>query len=141
MDLSRAFFDEIVAHARAEQPNEACGIVAGKDGRAVSVYAMRNVERSPVIYRFESNEQKKIFREIDEMGWELLAFFHSHPATEAFPSATDRDIAVWRDPVTGEETPAYPGTRYLILSLRGEPEVRAFRFDGGEPVEEEVTIA
>jgi proteasome lid subunit RPN8/RPN11 len=102
---------------------------------------MRNAERSPMIYRFESNEQKRVFKEIDEKGWELLAFFHSHPRTEAFPSKTDRDIAMWTDPVTGTEIPAHPGTRYLILSLRRDPELRAFRFEDGGPVEEELTIS
>lgn len=140
MDLPRGFYEEIVAHARAGYPNEACGVVAGQDGRAVAVYPMANAERSPVIYRFESNEQRRVFSEIEEKGWDLLAFFHSHPATEAYPSETDRSIAMWTDPVTEETVPAYPGTRYLILSLRDD-ELRAFRFEGGQPVEEELTIA
>ena len=140
MDLPSPFYEEIVAHARAGYPNEACGVVAGHEGRPVAVYPMTNAERSPVIYRFESNEQKRVFNEIDDKGWDLLAFFHSHPETEAYPSKTDRSIAMWTDPATGRRQPAYPGTRYLILSLRGQPELRAFRFEDGQPVEEELTI-
>ncbi|HWC31498.1 MAG TPA: hypothetical protein VG709_00030, partial [Actinomycetota bacterium] len=61
--------------------------------------------------------------------------------TEAYPSPTDRAQAHWKDPVTGERVAAYPGTRYLIVSLRdADPVLRAFRFEDGEPVEEEVTI-
>ncbi|HEX9891475.1 MAG TPA: M67 family metallopeptidase [Actinomycetota bacterium] len=141
MELSKAFYEEILAHARAGYPNEACGVVAGRDGRPVAVYPMANAERSPVIYRFDEREQLKVFREIEDQGWDLLAFFHSHPHTEAFPSPTDRTRAHWPDPVTGRPVPAYPGTRYLILSLGDRPELRAFRFEDGEPVEEEMTIA
>jgi proteasome lid subunit RPN8/RPN11 len=139
--LPRALYEEIVAHARTGLPNEACGVIAGDAGTPVQVYAMRNAERSPVVYRFDEREQLEVFNEIEEKGWELLAFFHSHTHTEAYPSPTDRAHAHWRDPITAEETPAYPGTRYLILSLsEEEPVLRAFNFRGGDPVEEEVSI-
>lgn len=140
-ELPRAFYEEMVAHARAGLPNEACGVIAGDDGRPVQVYPMRNADESPVVYRFDSREQLDVTKEIEEKGWDLLAIFHSHTHTEAFPSPTDRAHAHWRDPISGEEVPAFPGTRYLILSLaEQEPVLRAFNFDGGEPVEEEVTI-
>jgi len=116
-------------------------VIAGEDGRPVRVYPMRNADESPVVYRFDEKEQLEVFREVEDKGWSLYAFFHSHTHTEAFPSPTDRERAQWRDPVTGEELPAYPGTRYLILSLKErDPVLRAFRFEGGRPVEEEVTI-
>lgn len=141
IELPRSLFDEIVAHARAGLPNEVCGVVAGADGRAARVYPMRNAEESPRVYRFDEREQLRVFTEIEDRGWELLGLFHSHTHTEAYPSPTDRAHAHWKDPVSGEETPAYPGTRYLILSLAGqEPVLRAFRFEGGEPVEEEVRV-
>ena len=140
-ELPRAMYEEIVEHARGGLPNEACGVIAGEDGRPVRVYPMRNAEGSPVVYRFEPNEQLEVTKEIDGKGWDLLAIFHSHTHTEAYPSATDRAHAHWRDPITGEEAPAFPGTRYLILSLaEQEPVLRAFQFNGGEPVEEGVTI-
>lgn len=141
LELPRELFDRILAHARAELPNEACGVVAGVDGKAVRVYPMRNAEGSPVVYRFDDTEQLKVFKEVEARGWELLGFFHSHPKTKAYPSRTDREIAHWRDPVTGEEVPAHPGTRYLIVSLaEREPVLRAFRFEGGKAVEEEMRI-
>jgi [CysO sulfur-carrier protein]-S-L-cysteine hydrolase len=141
MEIPRELYEEIVSHALNGYPNEACGAVAGTDGRAVRVYPMRNAEESPVVYRFDEREQLRVFDEIDERGWDLLAFFHSHTHTEAFPSPTDLAQAHWRDPFTGDLVAAYPGTRYLILSLRDDqPVLRGFRFEGGAPVEEEVRI-
>lgn len=140
-DLPHALFEEIVAHCRAGLPNEACGVVAGEEGRPVQVYRMRNAEESPVVYRFDEREQLQVWSEIEDKGWEPLAFFHSHTHTEAYPSPTDRAHAHWRDPVTGEEVPAYPGTRYLILSLAEEdPVLRGFTFVAGDAVEEEVLL-
>jgi [CysO sulfur-carrier protein]-S-L-cysteine hydrolase len=142
MELPSAMVDEMVAHARAGLPNEACGVLAGADGRPERVFPMRNAEESPVVYRFDGNEQLRVFGEIEDNGWELLAIFHSHTHTEAYPSPTDRAQAHWRDPVTGQEAAAYPGVRYLILSLaEQEPVLRAFTFPDGEPVEEEVRIS
>jgi proteasome lid subunit RPN8/RPN11 len=141
MELPRALYEEIVAHAREGLPNEACGVIAGDGGRPVQVYPMRNAEQSPVVYRFDEREQLEVFTEIEEKGRDLLAFFHSHTHTEAYPSATDRAHAHWRDPITGEEAPTYPDTRYLILSLaEHEPVLRVFQFKAGEPVEEDVRI-
>ena len=140
-DLPRALFEEIVAHCRDGLPNEACGVVAGEGGRPLQVYRMRNAEESPVVYRFDAQEQLEVLREIEDKGWEPLAFFHSHTHTEAYPSPTDRAHAHWRDPVTGEESPAYPDTRYLILSLAEEdPVLRAFTFVDGDAVEEELQV-
>jgi proteasome lid subunit RPN8/RPN11 len=141
--LPRQLHDRIVAHAREEFPNEACGILAGLSGEALAVYRMRNAEASPVVYRFDEREQLRVFNEIEGKGWEILAFFHSHTHTEAYPSPTDRAQAHWTDPVSLEEVPAYPEIRYLILSLKdwNEPVLRGFRFEAGEPVEEEVRIA
>ncbi len=141
LEVPRVLYEEILAHCRAGLPNEACGVLAGEGGRPVQVYRMRNAEESPVVYRFDEREQLEVWNEIEEKGWEPLAFFHSHTHTEAYPSATDRSLAHWRDPVTGEEVPAYPGTRYLVLSLaEDEPVLRAFTFEDGEAVEQEVRI-
>ena len=92
----------------------------------------------------DGTEQLRVFREIEARGWELLAFYHSHPHSEAYPSPTDRARAHWRDPATDREVPAYPGTAYVIASLLSEggdegdgPVVRAFRFEDGQPREEE----
>jgi [CysO sulfur-carrier protein]-S-L-cysteine hydrolase len=141
MELPRPLFEEMLAHARGDLPNEACGVIAGDQGKPVRIYPMRNAERSPVVYRFDEREQLRVFNEIEEKGWELLGLFHSHTHTGAYPSPTDRAQAHWQDPVTGEEVAAYPGTKYLILSLaEQDPVVRAFTFLEGEPVEEGVRI-
>lgn len=141
MELPRPMFEKMLAHARAGLPNEACGVIAGDRGKPVRIYPMRNAEQSPVVYRFDEREQLQVFNEIEEKGWELLGLFHSHTHTEAYPSPTDRAQAHWRDPITGEESAAYPGTKYLILSLaEQDPLVRAFIFLEGESVEEDVRI-
>jgi proteasome lid subunit RPN8/RPN11 len=135
-------FDEMTAHAVAGLPNEACGLIAGEDGEPVRLYPMRNAEESPVVYRFDDQEQLEVFSEVERKGWSLLGFFHSHTHTDAFPSPTDVARAHWTDPVTQEQVPAFPDTTYLILSLRDRdrPHVRAFHFRAGDPVEEKVTI-
>ena len=140
--LPRHLYDRLVTHAREQFPNEACGVVAGLDGEALAMYPMQNAEASPVVYRFDEREQLHVFNEVDAKGWTILAFFHSHTHTEAYPSPTDREQAHWTDPVTLEDVPAYPQTRYLILSLLDwdEPVLRAFRFEGGEAVEDGVRI-
>lgn len=141
IEIPRRLHDRMIEHARAEAPNEACGVLAGVDGKAVEVFPMTNAEASPTVYRFDEVEQLRVFDEVERSGWDLLAFFHSHTHTEAYPSPTDLRHAHWIDPVTGEHTPAYPGTLYVIVSLRDEPpQVRAFSFERGEPVEEEVRV-
>jgi [CysO sulfur-carrier protein]-S-L-cysteine hydrolase len=141
IELDRAFHDEIVEQALDEIPNEACGVIAGKDGRAVRVYRMRNADGSPVTYRFDAKEQFRVMNELEDEGLDLWAIYHSHTHTEAFPSATDRARAHWEDPQTGEPQALFPGTRYLIVSLKeSPPHLRGFRFVEGEPVEEEVRI-
>jgi proteasome lid subunit RPN8/RPN11 len=143
IELPRSIFEEIVAHALEGLPNEACGVIAGMDGHPVQMFPIRNIEESPVVYRFDEKEQLEVFNEVEDRGLDLLGFWHSHTATDAYPSPTDRARALWKDPVSGEEVVAYPGTSYLIVSLadRENPVIRAFRFEGGSPVEEDVRIA
>jgi proteasome lid subunit RPN8/RPN11 len=141
IELERGMFDEIVLHARAELPNEACGLIAGKEGVPFRVYPMRNADHSPVTYRFDPMEQYRVMNELEEEGLDIFAIYHSHTHTEAFPSPTDRGRAHWKDPRTGESAPIFPRTRYLILSLaEQQPVLRGFTFDGGEPLEEDVRI-
>jgi proteasome lid subunit RPN8/RPN11 len=131
MELGTAFLQEIVEHSLREFPNEACGLVAGKDGRPVRVYAMRNLDASPVSYRLDPKEQLRVFDEMDLEGLDLLAIYHSHTHSEAYPSETDRRLAF------------YPDARYLILSLsdRQNPVLRAFRLSDGAVEEEELSLA
>ena len=140
IEIPRELYEEMLAHLRVGAPDEACGVLAGVDGKVAAVYPMRNAEESPVAYRFDEREQLEVFREVEDRGWDLLAFFHSHTHTEAHPSLTDVRHAHWESD-SGESIPAYPGTRYVIVSLMDEePEVRAFTFEDGTPVEEEVSV-
>lgn len=115
----------MIAHARAEAPLEACGIVAGRDGRATRFYPTDNAERSRTRYSVPPAELLRITREIEAREEDLYAIFHSHPETEAYPSATDIRLAF------------YPEAYYLILSLADpdRPVLRAFTIRDGQVTE------
>ena len=117
IELGEALYQDIVEHGLREFPNEACGLVAAKEGTPTRVYAMKNVDASPVSYRLDPKEQLKVFSEMDDEGLELAGIYHSHTHSEAYPSETDRRLAF------------YPDSRYLILSLsdRENPVLKAFR--------------
>jgi [CysO sulfur-carrier protein]-S-L-cysteine hydrolase len=124
--------DSIVAHARQDHPDEACGVIAGPAGsdRPERLVPMVNAERSPTFYRFDSLEQLAVWREMDERDEEPVVIYHSHPATEAYPSRTDVAYA-------GE-----PTAHYVVVSTRDpdQVELRSFRIVDGEVTEEEVQI-
>jgi len=128
--LEKRFLDEMVAHAREELPNEACGIVAGKDGAAVKLFRARNAEASPYRYSVDPQDLFGVFKECEENGWEFLAIYHSHVASEAYPSATDVRLAFW------------PEAFYVLVSLMDPdaPVVRAFRILDGQVSEEEMRV-
>jgi [CysO sulfur-carrier protein]-S-L-cysteine hydrolase len=111
-------------HARAEAPNEACGLIAFRAGAAERYLPGRNVLASPYRFQLEPGDPADFF--LEDEGYEL-AVFHSHPETEARPSRTDiANIGLW------ESRP------YLILSLARE-ELRAWRIEGGAVTEQAVT--
>jgi len=122
----------IVAHARADHPDEACGVIAGPVGsdRPERFIAMLNAERSPTFYRFDSLEQLRVWRQMDEHDEEPVVIYHSHTATEAFPSRTDISYAM------------EPNAHYVLVSTRdpSQDEFRSFRILDGEVSEEEVSI-
>ncbi|MGH2694730.1 MAG: Mov34/MPN/PAD-1 family protein [Actinomycetota bacterium] len=112
--IPRDLADEIIKHCLAGVPNEACGLLASRDGRIVDVFTMTNASTSPVRYSLDPHEQFAAYKKIEGEGWELAAVFHSHTRTEAYPSPTDVRLAV--EPVP-----------HLIVSLAQEPPVlRAF---------------
>ena len=131
MRIARHLLDEIVDHARAEAPNECCGIVAADNGRAVKVFRARNLHRSPVRYEVHPDDEIRIFNEVDSAGWDYGAIYPSHTKSEPVPSQTDINLARnWPDPV------------YIIVGLAGEePDVRAFRIRGGRVHEAELDVA
>lgn len=119
----------MVEHARREAPNECCGLLAGQGGRALHLYEAANAEKSPVRYSLDPRELLRYLKDMDERGWELLAIYHSHTHTPAYPSATDLRLAFWPDAV------------YIIISLMGpEPVLRAFRLVEGKVAEEALAI-
>ena len=131
LELDQDHYEALVAHARAEYPNEACALLAGRDGAAERVYALPNAEASPTFYVVEPKAQLRAMTEMDDLGLDLVGIFHSHVATEAYPSRTDVELA------------AYPDAAYLILSLadRAAPVLRAFRIRDGQVDEEPVQVA
>ena len=95
LEIRRDLVDAIVAHARRDHPDEACGVIAGPEGsdRPERLIEMANAERSPTFYRFDSMEQLKVWREMDARDEEPVVIYHSHTATEAYPSRTDISYA------------------------------------------------
>lgn len=131
IELDLNHFNEMVEHGFREFPNECCGLLAGKDGVPVKVFPMRNLDASPASYHLDPKEQLQVFDQIDESGWDLLAIYHTHTHSEAYPSDTDRNQAF------------YPDAYYMVLSLsdRERPVLRAFRIVDGEVSEEELKVA
>ena len=132
LTIDSAIVDAIVAHARRDHPDEACGVVAGPAGtdRPTRLVPMDNAARSMTFYEFDSLEQLRVWREMDDNDEEPVVIYHSHTATEAYPSRTDVSFA-------GE-----PGAHYLLVSTR-EPEseeIRSFRIVDGVVTEEEINI-
>jgi [CysO sulfur-carrier protein]-S-L-cysteine hydrolase len=133
LTIAAGLRDQIVAHARADHPDEACGVIAGPAGsdRPERFIPMLNAERSPTFYRFDSLEQLRVWREMDDRDEEPVVIYHSHTATEAYPSRTDVSYA------------SEPGAHYVLVSTRdpGADEFRSFRIADGVVTEEPVTIA
>lgn len=130
ISLDKQFLDDMIAHAREEDPNECCGVLAGRDGRVVRLYRVTNAEKSPYRYNMDSREFFKVYREIESNGWEMFGFYHSHTHTQAYPSQTDRNLAFW------------PDSHYLIVSLedKATPVVRAFLIREGAVQEQEIKV-
>ena len=125
----------MVAHAREDIPNECCGILAGQDGRVVKLYRMSNVEASPFRFSMDPGEIVKVDQEAGDNGWDLLAIYHSHTRSEAYPSDTDVRIA-------GGTSELWPEVQYALVSLMNadNPQVRFFRINAGVITEESVEI-
>ena len=142
IEIPEEIHRQLVAHAMAELPNEACGFLAGSGDAVAAYHPVRNQDASGFTYYMEANDRYRAEMAIEDAGLEMLGIFHSHTHTEAYPSKTDRERAYWKDPVTGERAAIYPGVRYVIASLgdRAAPVIRAFRIQADEVDEEEVKV-
>ena len=133
LTISAELRSKVVAHALADHPDEACGVIAGPAGseRPERFIPMLNAERSPTFYRFDSLEQLRVWRDMDDRDEEPIVIYHSHTATEAYPSRTDISYA------------SEPGAHYVLVSTRqiDRPEFRSFRILDGEVTEEDVVVA
>jgi [CysO sulfur-carrier protein]-S-L-cysteine hydrolase len=130
--IRRELVDEIVAHARRDHPDEACGVIAGPEGSdsPERFIPMLNAARSPTFYEFDSGDLLKLYREMAANDEVPVVIYHSHTATEAYPSRTDANIA------------AEPDAHYVLVSTR-DPEVhefRSYRIVDAEITEEPVEI-
>lgn len=132
LTIDQETYDAIVAHARADHPDEACGVVAGPAGsdEPRRFIPMVNAERSPTFYRFDSGEQLRVWREMDDRDEEPIIIYHSHTATEAYPSRTDLAYA------------SEPGAHYVLVSTRESDtiEFRSYRILDGVITEEQVSV-
>jgi len=128
--LKKEFLEVMVAQSKEELPNEACGILAGKDNKVEKVYQMSNAEKSPSVYFMDAKEQFKVTKEMRNLGLEMLGIYHSHPVSPARPSRHDIDVAY------------YPEASYVILSLveKNNPIARSFKIEEGKVTEEELRI-
>jgi proteasome lid subunit RPN8/RPN11 len=132
LTLATATYDAIVAHARRDHPDEACGVVAGPAGsdRPLRMIEMLNAARSPTFYEFDSGDLLQLYKEMDGNDEEPVIVYHSHTATEAYPSRTDISLA------------QEPNAHYVLVSTR-EPEAvefRSFRIVDGAVTEEPVEV-
>jgi len=93
MRIPKRIYEELVAHAREEAPNECCGLIGGSNGEAKTLYRARNAEASPLRYNLDPQDQFRIMTEMEERGEQLSAIYHSHTHTEAYPSSTDVNLA------------------------------------------------
>jgi len=122
--IAQAQLDELIAHAREDFPNECCGMIGARDGRAERVFRAVNAAASPLRYEIDGADQYRVQMAIEDAGLELGAIYHSHTRSAPYPSQTDINLAF------------YPEALYVIVGVAGpEPEVRAYRIVGGEVAE------
>jgi proteasome lid subunit RPN8/RPN11 len=136
LQISQDLVDKLLAHARADHPDEACGVIAGSAGSDIPTrfIPMVNAARSPTFYEFDSADLLKLYRDLDANEEDPVVIYHSHTSTQAYPSRTDIAYA------------AEPSAHYVLVSTRetgnddGPYELRSFRILDGGVTEEEIVI-
>ena len=128
--LPRSLLDEMISHCLGRYPKEACGMLAGRDGRVMRAYPMRNVEDSPIGYRMDPKEQLLVEKQMRQRSEQTVAIYHSHTASPAYPSSVDISLAI------------SPDISYVLVSLQdqAQPVVKSYRIDGTRVSEEAVQI-
>ena len=128
--LSTEMLQSIITHARDEAPRECCGIISGRDGQPVDLYRARNIAEGNSFYEIDPAQLIEFeFEVMPANGTEIIAIYHSHPISPAYPSSTDVQLAYWTDAV------------YVICSLadQDQPVVRGFRIREGDIAEVELS--
>lgn len=122
---------DMIAHSKAEYPNEACGILGGRDSHVLSIFRMSNADKSPSSFFMEPGEQLKIMKELRKNNMDMLGIYHSHVASRAYPSQRDVELAFYQD------------ASYLIVSLEkmDSPDIRSFKIKSGKIEEEPIHYA
>lgn len=128
--ISKELYNQIIRHVNEEFPNEACGILAGKENKIEKVYTMTNVDKSPSTFFMNPKEQLKVMKEIRNQELEMIGIYHSHVTSPAYPSIRDIELAF------------YPEASYVIISLRDREnfEIRSFKIREGKVQEETFVI-
>lgn len=135
MHISPELLRQIVAHARAEAPNECCGVVAvvpatdGRPAQAMRVRSARNIHASPKRFEIDGKDVARAIDEFDESGWDIGAIYHSHTHTPPYPSQTDINFAAH-----------WPGVEWIIVGLAQpeRPEIRSYLIEEGTVREMEI---
>lgn len=120
--------DTLIEHSKTEFPNEACGILSGKNNKVEKIYRMTNSDRSGKAFFMDPKEQLSVMKEIRNLNLEMIGIYHSHSETEAYPSSHDIELAY------------YPEASYVIVSIKekSKPQIKSFKIVEGKVAEEPI---
>ena len=129
LKITRETFDDIIRHGRSEAPLEACGYLAAQNNLICKSIVMTNIDASPIHYSMDPKEQFSAVRTCRETGLTIRAVYHTHPETEAYPSAEDIKLAY------------DPDISYVIVSLaKSRPSIHSFIIKNNKVSEEQLEI-
>ena len=137
LKIAREHVDAMIAHARKDHPDEACGVIVGPEGSDVATRLVRmiNADRSPTFFRFDPQEQFDLYKAMSAAGEEIVVVYHSHTSTGAYPSRTDIALA------------SEPQAHYVLVSTAesggasdGPVSVRSYRIVDGSVTEEQIDV-
>ena len=128
--IPKALYDEVIAHCRRTYPKEACGILAGRESVVEQIYPMTNVEDSPIGYAMDPKEQLRVEKLMRSRNQRMLGIYHSHTASEAYPSSVDVRLAI------------SPEVSYVLVSLknREQPTCKSYRIQESTITREDLQV-